>query len=688
MRRKRRRNLGQARLLRHLPRRFNVVDSRSKTWIRPAGEQHANGWQVALSHRHVERGVVVDAALIGVGAIVEQQLDHVRNVPSSEGPWPRIRTGERGNQRRKPVMALGIGIGANVQQGADERQRTVVDGVDETGTNVDRHRTIRDDGRIVNRRAQRVEVAGVKGRVNLAPSLERGAAFLVARHVVGARPSCAMMQRTEVAEPAPRACYLAEYIGFSRRSTDPVTSPLPLALEIARLAAAHGGRALVVGGFVRDRLLQRPSLDLDLEVFGIPEHHLSGLLAQIGRVEAVGQAFAVYKVGPIDVSLPRRESKLGRGHKGFAVTGDPFMSVEEAARRRDFTINAISWDPLTDEYVDPVGGRRDLEQRILRVVDPETFADDSLRVLRALQFSARFELTATADTKAVCRRIPLNDLPSERIWGEFEKLLLKAERPSIGFALARDVDVTTRLLPEMHALIDCPQEPDWHPEGDVWIHTLLVIDEARKANGDLDRARLATVMLGAVCHDLGKPATTAVIDGRIRSLGHEESGLAPATALLDRLNVHSLDGFDLRTQVLGLTAHHLKPGMFYNVRDEITDGAFRRLAQRVDMELLARLARADCMGRTGGFDCSAMDWFLERARALGVEHRPPAPILMGRHLLALGVSPGPRMGEILKAVYELQLDGAVTSLDEARERAARLIEGLHGSTNPQMRGDS
>ncbi len=443
------------------------------------------------------------------------------------------------------------------------------------------------------------------------------------------------------------------------------SDPLPLAIEIARCVRDRGGRALAVGGFVRDRLLGEASKDLDLEVFGIPEAELLSLLAGIGRVDAVGQAFAVYKIGAVDVALPRRESKTGRGHKAFAVTGDPFMSAADAARRRDFTINAISWDPLSDEYVDPVGGRADLEQRVLRVVDPERFADDSLRVLRALQLAARFELEATAETIALCRSLPLDDLPPERVWGEFEKLLLKAARPSRGFALARVMDVTAKLLPEMHALIDCPQEPEWHPEGDVWIHTLMVIDQARRLNGDLDRARLVTVMLGAVCHDLGKPSTTAVIDGRIRSLGHEEAGVAPATQVLDRLNVQSLDGFDVRAQVLAVTAHHLKPGAFYKVRGELTDGAFRRLAQKVDMELLARVARADCLGRTGTFDCSAMDWFLERARTLGVEHAPPAPILMGRHLIELGVAPSPRMGELLRAVYERQLDGAVTTLDEA-----------------------
>ena len=175
----------------------------------------------------------------------------------------------------------------------------------------------------------------------------------------------------------------------------------------------------------------------------------------------------------------------------------------------------------------------------------------------------------------------------------------------------------------MVPLYDCPQDPEWHPEGNVWTHTLMVMDESRRRNPDLERAPLAVVMLGAVCHDLGKPATTVHVDGRIKSPGHEAAGLEPATAVLDRLNIHSLDGIDVRAQVLGLVAEHLRPSAFYKARDTVRDGAFRRLAQRVDLELLTRFARADCHGRAGTFDCSAMDWFVERARALGVEHHPP-----------------------------------------------------------------
>jgi len=451
-----------------------------------------------------------------------------------------------------------------------------------------------------------------------------------------------------------------------------------LAEDIAKAVRARGGRALVVGGWVRDRLLgsgtDNTSKDLDLEVFGIAAADLPALLAPFGHVEPIGQSFPVYKIGTVDIGLPRRESKAGRGHKGFVVEGDPSMSIEDAARRRDFTVNAIAWDPLTDEYIDPFGGRQDLERRLLRAVDPQTFGDDSLRVLRAVQFAARFELTLDEQTKSLCRSIRLDDLPPERVWGEIEKLLLRARRPSIGFTLMRELGVVDQLFPELKALIGCEQEPEWHPEGDVWVHTLMVIDQARARVDDLGRGDAITVMLAAVTHDFGKPKTTALIDGRIRSLDHEQEGVEPAAAFLDRLNIHSIDGKDVRAQVLGLTAHHLKPGMLYKVRHELTDGAFRRLSQKVDLELLARVAKSDCLGRTGDFDCSAMDWFLEKARDLGVDRSPPKPLLLGRHLLELGMKPGPEMGELLKKIYERQLDGEITSTEDAVKIASELLQ--------------
>jgi tRNA nucleotidyltransferase (CCA-adding enzyme) len=450
-----------------------------------------------------------------------------------------------------------------------------------------------------------------------------------------------------------------------------VTAPLstaalpPLALALAQALRDAGGRALVVGGWVRDLLLGHPSKDVDLEVYNLAAPELRRVLERFGRVNAIGESFTVYKVADLDVSLPRRESKVGRGHRGFEVIGDPFMDPADAARRRDFTVNAIAFDPLTGALIDPFDGRGDLlERRVLRMVDPRTFADDSLRVLRGLQFAARFGLTMDSPTREVCRRLPLDDLPAERVWGEIEKLLLLAPRPSAGFALARELGIVASLMPEMAALDGCPQEPEWHPEGDVWVHTLMVIDEARTRIDDLDHPRRATVMLGAVTHDFGKPATTAVIDGRIRSMDHEQAGVGPALTFLDRLNVHSLGGFDVRRQVTGIVAHHLKPLAFYKSATPVGDGAFRRLAQKVDLELLARVAESDCRGRTGSFDCGGIAWFVERARALGVEHQPPEPLVKGRHLLAAGVPPGPRMGALLRAIYERQLDGQIHSIEE------------------------
>jgi tRNA nucleotidyltransferase (CCA-adding enzyme) len=450
--------------------------------------------------------------------------------------------------------------------------------------------------------------------------------------------------------------------------------PLAIARRIAEDVRAAGGRALIVGGWVRDQLMGLPSKDVDVEAFGLDARRLKDVLERIAPVNTVGESFTVYKVADVDVSIPRRESKTGRGHRGFTVEGDPSLTPMEAARRRDFRINAISWDPLTAEYVDPFDGRADIAARRLRVVDPDTFGDDSLRVLRGIQFAARFELEVDPDTTALCRSIPLDDLPPERVWGEIEKLLLRARRPSIGFALALDLGVIERLFPELDALVGCPQEPEWHPEGDVWVHTLLVIDEARRQIDDLPYPQQVAVMLGAVCHDLGKPPTTALIDGRIRSLDHEEQGVAPTTVLLDRLNVHSLQGYDVRREVLGIVAHHLKPGMFHKAQPPVGDGAFRRLAQKVDLELLARVARADCEGRGGGFDCSAMTWFVTRARELGVEHAPPDPLVKGRHLLDLGATPGPAIGQVLREVYERQLDGTVATFDEALALARQIAE--------------
>jgi tRNA nucleotidyltransferase (CCA-adding enzyme) len=457
----------------------------------------------------------------------------------------------------------------------------------------------------------------------------------------------------------------------------------PTVIALSEAVRDSGGRALLVGGCVRDALMGAQPKDWDLEVYNLDSARLREILDQFGPVNVVGEAFTVYKLGNhLDVSIPRRERKSGRGHKAFVIEGDPSMSVAEATQRRDFTINAILQDPLTGELLDPYNGRRDIDQRVLRAVSKDTFAEDSLRVLRAAQFAARFEFEIDPETVGLCRSIDLSDLPAERIWGEMEKLLLRASRPSVGLDWLRRVGAIEKLFPEIQSLIGVPQDPEWHPEGDVFVHTQLTVDRARELIEDLAYPRQVTVMLAALAHDFGKPATTEFLEGRWRSRGHEEAGVPPAESFLTRVNVHTIDNYNVRAQVIALVREHLKPGEFYKKRDEVGEGAFRRLARRCEPDLLYRVAKADSLGRNAEwvprekwYGSEAQDWFIERSRELEVEQRPPEPFLLGRHLLDLGVDPGPRMGEITRAVYEMQLDGRVRNLDDAITEAKKLISG-------------
>lgn len=450
-------------------------------------------------------------------------------------------------------------------------------------------------------------------------------------------------------------------------------------LKLAEIVKENGGRAMLVGGCVRDELMGVEPKDWDLEVYGIEPEKLRELLDKFGKVDAVGEAFTVYKIGQdLDVALPRRERKTGRGHKGFVVEGDPEMSFEEASRRRDFTINAILKDVLTGEIIDCYDGRKDIENKILRVVSRETFAEDSLRVLRAAQFAARFEFEIEEETKEICRSIDLTDLPKERIWGELEKLLLKSEKPSIGLQYFYDLRIAEQLFPELVALVGVPQEKEWHPEGNVDVHTLMVVDEARKLIDDLPYSKQVTVMLGALCHDLGKPATTQFFDGRWRSHAHDEAGVEPTLSFLDKLGIYTLDGYDVRQQIVQLVRYHLTPGMFY--KSKPGDGAFRRLARKVEPDLLYRVAKADSLGRNPEwlpkekwFKAEAQEWFIERIRDLNVETEAPKSILMGRHLIELGLKPSLEFKRILETVYEKQLDGQISNLEEAIREAKKMI---------------
>lgn len=441
------------------------------------------------------------------------------------------------------------------------------------------------------------------------------------------------------------------------------------------------------GGCVRDEIMDREHKDWDVEVYRVKPEKLKEIISSFGEVKIVGEAFAVYKVGnDLDVSLPRRERKVAAGHRGFLVEGDPEMSYEDACSRRDFTINAILKDPLTDEIVDPFDGRDDIERELLRMVSRETFAEDSLRVLRACQFAARFEFQIDPETVEACKAIDVTDLPRERIWAEIEKLLLKAQTPSIGIQWLYDFGVVDQLFPELASLVGVPQEPEWHPEGNVDVHTMMVVDEARRLIDDLDHPRQVAVMLGALCHDLGKPPTTEFVDGRTRSRGHDEAGVDPTITLLDRLGIHTLDGYDVRHQIVQLVRYHLLPGEWYKAKSPVGDGAFRRLARKVEPGLLYRVAKADSLGRNPDwlppekrFGSEAQEWFIEKIKNLKVEKKAPDPILMGRHLIELGMEPSPEFKGILDAVYELQLDGKVTNLDEALSEVSQFRANSTGT---------
>jgi len=430
-----------------------------------------------------------------------------------------------------------------------------------------------------------------------------------------------------------------------------------------------GGRALVVGGCVRDAALGRSPADLDVEVYGIEAERLVALLARRFGVDLVGRAFGVLKLRgiAIDVSLPRRESKQGSGHRGFAIHSDPRLSPEQAAARRDFTINAIALDPTSGEVIDPFGGLRDLAARVLRHTTLH-FGEDPLRVLRGMQFAARFELEPAPETLALCREIEPEGLARERIFGEFQKLILQGVRPSLGLRFLRESGWLAH-FPELAALVDCPQDPEWHPEGDVFVHTLHCMD-AYAAEREGDAREDLIVGLAVLCHDLGKPATTAKSGaGRIVSHRHEPDGEARAREFLARLTEER----ELVDAVLPLVAAHLAPFQLY--RDRAGDAAVRRLARRVGrIDRLVRVARADARGRPprDAARFEAGEWLLERARALAVERSEPEALVRGRDLIELGLAPGPSFTPLLEACYEAQLEGQIGSREEGLELAGRL----------------
>lgn len=436
--------------------------------------------------------------------------------------------------------------------------------------------------------------------------------------------------------------------------------------EIATLVRDAGGRALIVGGAVRDRILGEEVKDVDIEVFGVSVDRLQAILRSRYPFDPCGVSFGVLKIRDyeIDVSLPRRESKRGAGHRAFEIESDPNLTIKEAAERRDFTINAMYFDPLTEQFEDPYGGLNDLRERVLRHVSPK-FVEDPLRVLRGMQFIARFDLTPAPETIAISRTIDIEGLAAERLFEEWSKLLTKGHAISKGLEFLRATG-WVRYFPELEALIGCEQDKKWHPEGDVWEHTKLCLDAfARHRTGE--KAEDLLVGLAVVCHDFGKPATTRFDpkSGHIRSLGHDEAGVVPTLSFLRRLTNEER----LLKEVPPLVQCHMQPFSLW--RSKAGDAAIRRLALKVGrIDRLLRVAEADDEGRlpeivlsaTGGED---RRWLAAAAERLRIASQAPKPILQGRDLIRLGYKPSPQFGRWLKSAFEAQLEGAFFDLDGA-----------------------
>ena len=448
--------------------------------------------------------------------------------------------------------------------------------------------------------------------------------------------------------------------------------PIPDELRAMLDAVRRVGRPRLVGGGVRDWLLGLTPKDFDIEVGGVDFETLQRALARFGATDVVGRSFGVIKVrgavsgADYDFSLPRRESKTGAGHRGFAVAPDPLLSDAEAAARRDFTINAIACDPFSGEIIDPHGGRADVHARVLRHTSA-AFAEDPLRVLRAFQFAARFDLTLAPETAALSRSITATfaELPIERIWGEWEKWATKAIRPSRGLTVLEETGWLAH-FPEIAALRGTQQEPAWHPEGDVFAHTRYCLDALVALPDWADSNHDPALMLAVLAHDFGKPKTTVRAEraGVLRwtSPGHAAAGGPLAETFLRRIGAPLKFDAPVRALVENHHAHdrHSAPP---------SDSAIRRLARRLHpatVNELAAVMRADTNGRpplASPETHARIDALTLHARTLELAQLAPQPIIFGRHLLALGRKPGPDFKRVLDTAFEAQLDGAFT--DEA-----------------------
>lgn len=426
---------------------------------------------------------------------------------------------------------------------------------------------------------------------------------------------------------------------------------LEMAKTIAQLAAEKGGRAYFVGGFVRDGLLGQDNKDVDIEIHGISHSQLATVLDSLGQRITIGESFGIFNLKgySVDIAMPRKESARGQGHRDFDIFVDPFIGIEGAARRRDFTINAMMQDVLTGEILDPFGGREDLNKQILRHVDDASFGEDPLRVLRGAQFAARFECTVAPETVQLCKTMPLSHLPRERIEGELKKALLKAERPSIFFESLREMEQLDIWLPELKVLIGVPQNPAYHSEGDVWNHTMMVVDEAAKLRHKV--ANPYWFMLTALVHDFGKAVTTEEKNGVLHAYDHETKGLPLVETFLRRLTGES----KLIRYVLNLTELHMKPNTAaaMNSAPKVTT---RMFDAAIDPEALICIALADDRGRISQKPTPSTEDFLYQ-RLEVYRELMARPYVTGQDLIAAGLTPGADFSQILQYAHKLRLSG-------------------------------
>ena len=424
-----------------------------------------------------------------------------------------------------------------------------------------------------------------------------------------------------------------------------------MAREVARLVANAGGSTYYVGGFVRDSLADRETKDVDMEVHGITPLCLKEILDSLGQRITIGESFGIFNLKgySLDIAMPRKEEARGQGHRDFDIFVDPFIGTEGAARRRDFTCNALMQDVLTGEIVDHFGGQEDLKQGILRHVNDASFAEDPLRILRAAQFAARFDFRVAPETIELCRGMDLRHLPRERVEAELKKALLKAPKPSIFFEVLRQMDQLDIWFPEVKALIGIPQNPAYHAEGDVWNHTMLVLDEGAKLRHRT--AQPLWFMLACLTHDFGKAVSTEEINGVLHAYEHEIKGLPLVEAFLQRLTSE----VKLMEYVRNLTVLHMKPNTVAGARSSIKT-TNRMFDQAIDPEGLLCIALADDRGRISTVHQGDNEGFLRER--LDIFNKIMArPYVMGRDLMEAGLTPGADFSEILSYAHKLRLAG-------------------------------